>query len=487
MTERAELTVAFSSATYTVGEGEAITSHGDGHPDADRDVTVTVEITDGTGATLSGLDTDNMLIIEKGQSSASFTISAEDDDDADNDEVTLELRTDEYDYYQVLGNPSTAIVTIIDDDGSNNPPVITTTSPITVKENQTAVATLKATDPDDDPITRMVHIRRSGPHTVQPDIWAACSHLLPRRIMRTRRMMAMTTATRSKSRPVTEQTNSAELTLTVNVTDVNEPPPQMELPAFSADGTEDTTSMLLLRWLAPTLPDGTPSITGYDVQYRMQGEADWVAHNFASDGSTTETTITGLASNTHYDAQVRAVNVEGRGGWSLTSIAKTAEARLTVAFSSATYTVDEGDTADITVTVTPTADRNVTVTINMTGTGATLSGLDTDNTLTIARGQNSNNFTINGDQDDDATDGEVTLTLDTNQDDYVFLGQSLHRHRHHHRRRRTQQPAGYHNHLADHCEGEPDYRRHLGSYGLRRRSHHRMVHIRAARTARCST
>ena len=146
---------------------------------------------------------------------------------------------------------------------------------------------------------------------------------------------------------------SAELTLTVNVTDVNEPPPQMELPAFSADGTEDTTSMLLLRWLAPTLPDGTPSITGYDVQYRMQGEADWVAHNFASDGSTTETTITGLASNTHYDAQVRAVNVEGRGGWSLTSIAKTAEARLTVAFSAETYTVDEGDTADIAVDVSP--------------------------------------------------------------------------------------------------------------------------------------
>ena len=119
---------------------------------------------------------------------------------------------------------------------------------------------------------------------------------------------------------------------------------------------------------------------------------------------------------------MRAVNVEGSGGWSPTSIAKTAEARLTVAFSAATYTVDEGDTADIAVTVTPTADRNVTVTINMTGTGATLSGLDTDNTLTIARGQSSASFTISGDQDNDATDGEVTLTLDADENDYVFLG-----------------------------------------------------------------
>ena len=32
---------------------------------------------------------------------------------------------------------------------------------------------------------------------------------------------------------------------------------------------------------------------------------------------------------------------------------------MTVAFSAATYTVDEGDTADITVNVNPVADRDV--------------------------------------------------------------------------------------------------------------------------------
>ena len=153
MTTWAELTVAFRSATYTVREGESITTTVTVTPTADRDVTVTVEITDGTGATLSDLE-DNMLTIEKGQSSASFTISGDDDDDEVDDEVTLTLSAEDYDYSLVRVSTSTAIVTIIDDDGSNSPPVITTTSPITVQENQTAVATLKATDPDDDPITR---------------------------------------------------------------------------------------------------------------------------------------------------------------------------------------------------------------------------------------------------------------------------------------------------------------------------------------------
>ena len=93
----------------------------------------------------------------------------------------------------------------------------------------------------------------------------------------------------------------------------------------------------------------------------------------------------------------------------------TEKANLTVAFISATYTLNEGDTATSTVTVTPTADRDVTVTITMTGAGATLSGL-TNEMLTIERGENSDSFTISADQDNDATDGEVVLTLSTDDD-----------------------------------------------------------------------
>ena len=415
-TEKAQLTVAFSSATYTVREGESATTTVTVTPAADRNVTVTLTMT-GTGATLSDLDIGNTLTVARGQSSASFTISGNQDDDAIDSEVTLTITTDDD---NVTLNLSLSTVTIVDDEEPNTPPVVTTTSPVTVKENQTTVATLEATDSDDDPITgwsitggadgTLFSLTYGGVLTFV----TAPDHESPKDSNRDNSYEVIVTASDGTD-------DSDPLTITVNVTDVNEPPPPMEQPAFSASGTDDTTSMLLLRWLAPTLPEGTLSITGYDVEYRMQGEADWTDHDFDSDGSTTETTITSLASNTSYDAQVRAVNAEGSGPWSPTASAKTAEARLTVAFSSTTYTVGEGKDATVTVTVTPTADRDVTVTVTMTGTGATLSGL-TDGMLTIERGENSGNLTIAGDQDDDATDGEVTLTLDADENDYVFLG-----------------------------------------------------------------
>ena len=350
-----------------------------------------------------------------GSSSASFTISGDEDDDNVDDVVTLTLTTNADGV--TLGSPSTTTVTI---EEPNNPPVITTTSPITVKENQTTVASLEATDSDDDTITgwSITGGADSGLFNLTNDgvlsFKTAPDHESPKDSNRDNSYEVVVTASDGMD-------DSAELTLTVNVTDVNEPPPQMELPKFSADGTEDTTSMLILKWDVPLLPEGTPSITGYEVQFRVKGETVWVAHDFDSSATTTATTITRLDSNTSYDAQVRAVNVEGLGGWSPTSSAKTAEARLTVAFSSATYTVREGESATTTVTVMPTADRDITVMVTMTGTGATLSGL-TNGMLAIARGENSATFTISGGQDNDATDDEVTLTLDADQGSYVFPG-----------------------------------------------------------------
>ena len=331
------------------------------------------------------------------------------------DVVTLTLTTNADGV--TLGSPSTTTVTI---EEPNNPPVITTTSPITVKENQTTVATLEATDADDGPITgwSITGGADSGLFNLTNDgvlsFKTAPDYENPMDAGRDNSYEVKVTATDGTD-------NSDPMTLTVNVTNVNEPPPQMEQPGFSAAGTADTTSMLLLKWDVPVLPDGTPSISGYDVQFRVNGETDWSDHDFNSVATTTETTITGLASNTSYDAQVRAVNVEGSGGWSPTAIAKTAEARLTVAFSSATYTVREGESATTTVTVMPTADRDITVTVTMTGTDATLSSLGAEwHMLTIERGSNSGSFAIAGDEDDDATDDEVTLTLDADQDSYVF-------------------------------------------------------------------
>ena len=328
-------------------------------------------------------------------------------------EVTLTITTDDD---NVTLNLSLSTVTIVDDEEPNSPPVITTTPPITVNENQTGVATLEATDSDDDTITGW-------------SITGGADHALFD--LTNGGVLSFKTAPDYENPTDTGTDNSYEVqvtasdgkddsdpkTITVNVTDVNEPPGAPT--GLSASTNHDSpTTALDVSWTAPDT-SGIPPITGYDLQYRVQGETDWTAHDFLSDGNTTKTTISDLASNTTYQVQVRAKNDEGEGQWVMDS-GTTDKALLTVAFSSATYTVREGESATTTVTVMPTADRDITVTVTMTGTDATLSGLGAGGTLTIECGSNSGSFAIAGDEDDDATDDEVTLTLDADQDSYVF-------------------------------------------------------------------
>ena len=206
---------------------------------------------------------------------------------------------------------------------------------------------------------------------------------------------------------------TAAIAVTINVTDVP-PPPSPKEPGLSA-GSTNLTSQRTIKWTAPDTT-GIPPVTGYDVRYRPWGTGDeWADHSFDSDGNTAETTITGLESNTEYEAQVRAVNLEGPGPWSESARATTHKAQLTVAFSSPTYTGTEGQTVDIEVTVNPAADREVTVTITMAGEGATFGDAIGDGLeLTISRGESSGEITIEGEEDDDLNDAEVTLTLSTN-------------------------------------------------------------------------
>ena len=418
-TTEAALTVAFSAATYTVDEGGTATSTVTVTPTADRDVTVTITMT-GTGATLSGIDADNALTITRGRSSASFTISGDQDNDAMNHDVTLTLSTD--DGGVSVGNPSTTTVTIIDDEVPNSPPTFATTTVNRIIPEDSPVGTLlgdpiAATDPEDDSLTYSLsgdgsehfNVNNQGQITLRASLnhEDAPSYTL---------ILSVSDGKDDISNPDSE--TDATVTVNVTVEDFNEPP---GAPGdLSVSTNEDNpTSALDVNWTAPDTT-GIPNITGYDVEYRAGDSGMWTAHEFESDDNTTETTIPDLASNTTYQVQARAKNNEGEGQWAASS-GVTEKARLTIAFSAATYTVDEGEEATITVIVTPTADRSVTVTVTMSGTGATLSGLGTGDSLTIARGQNSASLTISGDEDNNATDGEVTLTLSTD-DDGVTLG-----------------------------------------------------------------
>ena len=102
--------------------------------------------------------------------------------------------------------------------------------------------------------------------------------------------------------------DTADLAVTVNVTDVNEPPEAPDAPTF---GTK-TRYTVVVNWTAPS--NTGPAIDDYDVQYREGSTGSFTA--WSHDDDTTTTTLTGLDSDTAYEVQVRASNDEGTGAWS---------------------------------------------------------------------------------------------------------------------------------------------------------------------------
>ena len=105
------------------------------------------------------------------------------------------------------------------------------------------------------------------------------------------------------------QGGADSIAVTIQVTNVNEPPDRMEHPT-AAGGFERIT----VTWSPPSNPG--PAISGYDVQYRIRGTGSF--DNIASfDPTTTSGDITGLARGKYYEAQVRAKSADGDGEWSL--------------------------------------------------------------------------------------------------------------------------------------------------------------------------
>ena len=101
---------------------------------------------------------------------------------------------------------------------------------------------------------------------------------------------------------------TAEQTITVTVTNVEELPSKPDTPTLAATGLE----FVRIEWTAPTF-DG-PEIDGYGVQYREDGAAAWI--DWPHTGTATTAEITGLDAATDYEFQVLATNSDGDGPWS---------------------------------------------------------------------------------------------------------------------------------------------------------------------------
>ena len=153
---------------------------------------------------------------------------------------------------------------------------------------------------------------------------------------------------------------SATIAVTVNVTNVPEPPEQPAAPTVTAGAQPRTLSV---SWQEP---DNTgPSINDYDLQYRKNGDTPWSGWNHA--GTDRTSVITGLIAGETYQVQVKAINEEGASGWSASGEGDTADNQAPE------FNDDQGSATprSITETVGDATDTGRTV-------GTPVSATDTD-------------------------------------------------------------------------------------------------------------
>ena len=128
---------------------------------------------------------------------------------------------------------------------------------------------------------------------------------------------------------------TADQTVLVTVTDVQEPPAAPAAPSVSAV----SEASLRVAWVEPA--NTGPRITGYQVRYRTSApQGDWTEKRYSA--GSRRVTITGLAGDTAYDVQVRAVNGEGDGDWSPPAAARTNANALPV-FTAASAAFEVGE------------------------------------------------------------------------------------------------------------------------------------------------
>ena len=171
-------------------------------------------------------------------------------------------------------------------------------------------------------------------------------------------------------------------TFTITVTNAVEVPDAPDAPTV-------TPGVLKLGvvWAAPT-NTGRPAITGYEVQYRVRGSSGvWTPG--PGPGPDRQATIDKLTGAQAYEVQVRAVNAEGRSGWS--------------ASTSGTPTVNQNPA------ITTNAAQSVTENTADVGLGATN---DDDGVLAwaITGGADEDLFTVTVDPTDSK---KATLSFDT--------------------------------------------------------------------------
>ena len=160
------------------------------------------------------------------------------------------------------------------------------------------------------------------------------------------------------------------VSVTIDLTDVAEPPARPAAPSVSS--VADSTTSLLVTWTAP-LNTGRPAIDHYDLRYREGTSGGWT--DGPQDVPGPSATIMSLTANTRYQVQVLATNDEGDSLWSPAGEGQTNTAGNTAPmFSSSTFrrSVAENSPAgtDVGNAVTATDADNDPLRYTLAGTDA---------------------------------------------------------------------------------------------------------------------
>ena len=254
------------------------------------------------GLTLSGADADQFNF-----SSGALTFQTSPDFENPKDKNTDNV-------YNVVvsasdGSLSGTLAVQVTVTNVNEGPVVTGDATVRYAENGTAaVGTYTATDPDGDTIAGgltlsgadadQFHISTGGAlnFTNPPDFEN------PTDVGRNNVYNVTVTATDSGGL-------SDSVIVTITVADVTELPSAPATPSVAAL----TTTSLRVIWTAPA--NTGPTITSYDVQYRLSTSTAWTNTPMNVAATSTDITI-GLTPNTAYHVRVRAINAEGDGNWS---------------------------------------------------------------------------------------------------------------------------------------------------------------------------
>ena len=266
------------------------------------------------------------LDFAQGESSKTYSVSTEDDDEYEPDgSVTVTLTGANASY--TVGSPSSAMVTVNDNEFETNvAPVFDAASySFSLAENAdgsttpVSVGTVTATDANTgDFVSYSITAGNTG--SVFAIGWSTGA-ITYTGSGENYESFGTPASAFTLTVEADDGVTDTDVTVTVAVTDDDtEAPGKPDAPTVAA--TANSTTSLDVTWTAPA--NAGPAITGYDLRYREGTTGDW------DDGPQDQTGLTAkigtLAANTSYQVQVRATNDEGDGAWSDSTTGTTLDA-----------------------------------------------------------------------------------------------------------------------------------------------------------------